>query len=156
MSKQMSEGDKIAEVLEWTGVAANTWQSAARRLADENERLRKRMESDRRELWWMESYLAVNGTNMGHHDRRLRLYRHLCATCEHDWQDVSGWGGCPKGTVQCHWCNAVALPGEQRPAIGSLSSIDEKWPRPDMVTPPAPTTDPRADTVRGALSVEEL
>lgn len=100
-------------------------------LADEVE---KRLEADRRELWHLESFLAVNGTTPGHHERRLRLYRHLCATCEHDWGDVSGWGGCPKGTVQCHWCNAVVLLGEKRPVLGSLSSINEDWPRPTTTT----------------------
>ncbi len=95
-------------------------------IADEVE---KRLAADRRELWHLESYLAVNGTNQGHHDRRLRLYRHLCATCEHDWNDVGGWAGCPKGTVQCYWCNAVLHPGEKRPVVGSVNSISEDYPR---------------------------
>ena len=37
---RVKELDALAEVLEGTGVTANTWQSAARRLADENRQLR--------------------------------------------------------------------------------------------------------------------
>lgn len=72
----------------------------------------RRAERDRQELWHLESFLMVNGTNKGHQERRLRLYRYLCETCPHDYQDVSGWGGCPKGTHQCSWCNVVLDPDE--------------------------------------------
>jgi hypothetical protein len=68
---------------------------------------------DRRELWRLVNFLAVNGTTPSHHERQLRLYRYLCDTCEHEWQDVSGWGGSPKGTRQCSWCNTVLAPGER-------------------------------------------
>jgi len=37
------EGESPADVLDGTGVTANTWQSAARRLAAENERLREQI-----------------------------------------------------------------------------------------------------------------
>jgi len=110
-----------------------------KRLEDLANEVEKRLERDRRELWHLEGFLAVNGTTSGHHERRLRLYRYLCATCEHEWGDVSGWGGCPQGTSQCSWCSAVALPGERRPAIGALSSINEEWPR---ATPDHPDTLP--------------
>lgn len=81
---------------------------------------------DRQELWRLDNFLAVNGTNPGQHERRLRLYRYLCATCEHEWSDVSGWGGCPKGTRQCQWCNLVALPGDKAPKVGSEDAI-QAW-----------------------------
>jgi len=68
---------------------------------------------DRRELWHLENFLAVNGTTETHRERHLRLYRYLCDTCEHEWRDVSGYGGSPKGTRQCSWCNAVLAPGER-------------------------------------------
>ena len=73
------------------------------------------LSADRRELWWLESFLAVNGTTPAHHERRLVLYRYLCATCTHAWMDVSGWGGSPKGTRQCDWCHHVLAPGEAAP-----------------------------------------
>lgn len=68
---------------------------------------------DRRELWWIESFLAVNGTTDSHRERRLRLYRYLTETCQHEEvSDVSGWGGTPKGTRQCGLCCRVWMPGE--------------------------------------------
>lgn len=73
------------------------------------------LSADRRELWWLESFLAVNGTTPRQHDRRLMLYRYLCLTCTHCWSDVSGWGGSPKGTRQCDWCNYVLAPGGSAP-----------------------------------------
>ncbi|HKO27587.1 MAG TPA: hypothetical protein VJU80_09035 [Solirubrobacteraceae bacterium] len=74
---------------------------------------REGITTDRRELWRLEGFLAVNGTTEAHRERRLRLYRYLCDTCEHEWSDVSGWGGSPKGTRQCSWCNVVLAPGER-------------------------------------------
>ena len=68
---------------------------------------------DRQELWRLENFLAVNGATEAHKERQLRLYRYLCDTCEHEWGDVSGWGGSPKGTRQCTWCNAVLAPSER-------------------------------------------
>ena len=70
------------------------------------------MTQDRRMLWSLEAFLMVQGTTEAHRDERLRLYRYLCDTCEHEWSDVSGWGGSPKGTRQCSWCNWVLAPGE--------------------------------------------
>lgn len=70
-------------------------------------------DEDRRELWRLENFLAVNSTNQSQRDRRLSLYRYLCDTCEHEWMDVMGWGGSPRGTRQCSWCNAVLAPGER-------------------------------------------
>lgn len=71
---------------------------------------------DRRELWWLEGFLSVNGTTDAHRDRRLRLYRYLCETCQHEQvSDVSGWGETPKGTRQCRLCNRVWLPGDGGP-----------------------------------------
>jgi hypothetical protein len=68
---------------------------------------------DRRELWRLEGFLAINGTTATHRERQLRLYRYLVDTCEHEWSDVRGWGGSPRGTRQCSWCNWVLAPGEQ-------------------------------------------
>lgn len=67
---------------------------------------------DRKRLWGLESFLMVNGTTEAHREQRLRLYRYLCETCEHEWGDVSGWGGSPKGTYQCRWCNLAAFPDD--------------------------------------------
>lgn len=69
---------------------------------------------DRRELWLLDNYLAVNGTNPGQHERRRLLHQYLCETCTHEWADVSGWGGSPEGTHQCSWCNEVLTPEEWR------------------------------------------
>lgn len=69
---------------------------------------------DRRELWLLDNYLAVNGTNPGQRERRRLLHQYLCETCTHEWADVSGWGGSPEGTHQCSWCNEVLTPEEWR------------------------------------------
>lgn len=71
---------------------------------------------DRRELWWLESFLAVNGTTDAHRERQRRLRRYLDETCQHEEvSDVSGWGESPKGTRQCGLCCHVWLPGDGGP-----------------------------------------
>ncbi|GAB2677585.1 hypothetical protein [Thalassiella azotivora] len=68
--------------------------------------------ADRRELWHLESFLAVSGTTDTHRARGRQLRRYLDQTCEHYWRDVSGFAGAPKGTRQCSWCSTVRTPEE--------------------------------------------
>lgn len=62
--------------------------------------------TDRRLLWHIEGWLAVNGTNEGQHRVRLAIYRYLCDTCEHHWLDYEGDETIP-AHKQCLWCNDV-------------------------------------------------
>jgi hypothetical protein len=68
------------------------------------------VETDRRELWWLENFLAANATNERQRERHQRLRAYLVETCVHEFADVGGWGGCPSGTHQCHWCNLATFP----------------------------------------------
>ena len=72
---------------------------------------------DRQQLWWLASFLCINGTNETHRERGRRLREYLCETCEREWNDVSGWGGSPKGTHQCDWCHLVLSPAEWRDLV---------------------------------------
>ncbi|MGW4715546.1 hypothetical protein [Nocardia sp. NPDC004260] len=60
---------------------------------------------DRRWLWRLEGFLAVNGTTEYHHKMRADLYQYLCETCEHVWRDLGDLT--PTPSVQCLWCNTV-------------------------------------------------
>lgn len=62
---------------------------------------------DRQQLWWLESFLAINDTTPAHRERQQRLSKYLHKTCDHSWSDVSGWAGCKPGTHQCDHCNKV-------------------------------------------------
>lgn len=70
------------------------------------------VDTDRRELWWLENFLAVNATTDRQRERHRLLNRYLCETCVHDFRDASGWGGCPQGTHQCSWCNKPTFPND--------------------------------------------
>lgn len=61
---------------------------------------------DRRWLWRLESFLAVNGTTVAHRYMRHDLYQYLCLTCEHEWREYSGDDEIAAHR-QCLWCNYV-------------------------------------------------
>ncbi|HLL68976.1 MAG TPA: hypothetical protein VK453_25175 [Micromonosporaceae bacterium] len=61
---------------------------------------------DRRWLWRIESFLAVYGTNAGHHAMGADLCEYLKGTCEHHWLEYEGDADIP-GHKQCWWCSDV-------------------------------------------------
>jgi hypothetical protein len=68
---------------------------------------------DRRWLWRLESFLAVYGTNPGHHQMRYDLYQYLCETCDHRWREYAAEADI-EAHRQCRWCNDVEWLGGQR------------------------------------------
>lgn len=70
------------------------------------------VDTDRRELWWLENFLAVNATTPRQRERQRLLREYLDRTCVHEFTDVSGWGGSPAGTYQCRWCSHAAFPDD--------------------------------------------
>ena len=72
--------------------------------------------TDRRLLWHIEGWLSVSAPGGGG-DLRLALYRYLCETCEHHWQDCGEDVARHPDTGevhsvipahrQCLWCSEV-------------------------------------------------
>jgi hypothetical protein len=62
--------------------------------------------TDRRWLWRLEGFLAVNGTNPAHHEMQRDLRQYLDETCEHHWQDYKAEGDIAAHR-QCTWCSDV-------------------------------------------------
>lgn len=65
---------------------------------------------DRRWLWRLESFLAINGTTPGHRDMGGDLRQYLNETCEHHWHTYDADAVIPAHR-QCAWCSDVVMPG---------------------------------------------
>lgn len=65
--------------------------------------------SDRRWLWRLEGFLAVNGTNETHRQMAADLQIYLWETCEHHWHVYDGddHDGGIAAHRQCLWCSEV-------------------------------------------------
>lgn len=71
---------------------------------------------DRRWLWRLESFLAINGTNPRHHAMAADLREYLYETCEHRWLEYEAEADIP-AHGQCQWCNDVQWHDEGTEAV---------------------------------------